>query len=66
MEDARITGVSLAGYTCTAEGFYPCAPDAPSDPDVSFTDNSITLTFYTLRGGQTYTFDIATKRVRPE
>jgi hypothetical protein len=56
-----ITGVTRTGYTCVPR--HPSIPvcnDAqPIDPILSFSGNSINLSFETVRNRETYTFDIA-------
>lgn len=54
-----ITGVTRTGYSCAAPGVV-CDHGAAADANLSFTDHSISVDFFVLRQGETYTFDIAT------
>ena len=53
-----ITDVNRTGYSCAPASSVVCGI-GPISPGLSFTADSISVAFGTLRAGETYTFDIA-------
>jgi hypothetical protein len=60
-----ITGVTPSGYSCISAQPSDCTAldGGPNYPVLGFTDHSITATFDTMRDGELYSFDIATRHI---